>query len=164
MDKSQRRNMFPFGPFFSFFQLSYRQTFFSFLGTFSFLVDIGCTFPAPVTTMGQAKYAAVPQAATEDGSGVEEDAVDAAGLDRTRRSSSSSSSSSPSRYELAKKALFYASVAILALVLGFCLGREHEHRRMAASPSPATSALPGSVGGNKGLLSPQALIPEGTLR
>lgn len=97
--------------------------------------------------MGHTKYTAVP---VEDrpsagwARGAEEDD---GGDDRRRPRS---------WYERARQALFTSSLVTMTLILGFCLGREHEHRGIGGVGSGM------STGGANGLLSPQAFVPEGT--
>lgn len=64
-------------------------------------------------------------------------------------------------FEHARRGLFLSSVAMLLLVMGFCLGRSHEHRVRGgggSSESMAEAIL--GTGGNGGLLPPQAFVPE----
>lgn len=99
--------------------------------------------------MGHTEYTAVP---VEDRPGAEyalgaEDG--GAGGDRRRPSS---------WCERAKQALYISSLLLLTLILGFCLGRKHEHASMGGGGGSGMSA--GSAA--NGLLPPQAFVPEST--
>lgn len=64
-------------------------------------------------------------------------------------------------FEHARRGLFLSSVAMLLLVMGFCLGRSHEHRVRGgggSAESMAAAILGAGAGG--GLLPQQAFVPE----
>lgn len=107
--------------------------------------------------MKSTRYAAVPQSAAEDGhfspgarrTGDADGDADGEG--------SGSGSGSWLWYERAKRALYLSSLAMLTLVMGFCLGRNHDHLRMGGGGHSA-----GKTGAGGGLLPAQAFLPEST--
>lgn len=70
-------------------------------------------------------------------------------------------------YERAKRALYLSSLTMLTLVMGFCLGRNHDHLAMGGgggghSSQAAASMTGGKTAANGGLLPPQAFLPDST--
>lgn len=69
--------------------------------------------------------------------------------------------------ERVKKTLYLSSLVMLTLVVGYCLGRNHEQMKMNASggghsaeTTTTTTATGKTSAGGSGLMSPQDFLPE----
>lgn len=109
------------------------------------------------TMKSTTRYAAVPQSTAED-IHYAPSATRRVGASRDEEEGDGSGCSSL-WCERAKKALYLSSLVALALVMGFCLGRNHEHLTVGGGGHRSSQATP-MTGAKGGLLPPQALIPE----